>query len=274
MLFRNIDNSDIKKETLRYLKSYRSYLVAKERIRRSCIDQIKVELLMPYIYEGLEVEVRYKGKVITGKVVGYPKEGRDRFCLESDELDVQEKEYSLGRSLHHSDFYRAKRKYFPFSAIVGLPRFVKEKLNSADASLQYDEFKFEFKYASEAFIESLKNTIITKKDVDKALAIISPMKVGRYSSLPKERFANCEEAIREGLDWYDPVEFLYNGKPEVGLVGFFAIEGYKMIRVLSPVFKPPYYMKYVPKTNFLRWIHDNGLKKRLFDELNELKARQ
>ena len=262
---------DLKQETLRYLKSYRSYLVAKERLRRASLDQIKVELITPYISEGLEVEVRYKGKVITGTVVGYPKEERDRFCLESDELDVQEKEYSRSHSLHYSDLYTAKRKYFPFSAIVGLPKSVKEELKAADASLHYDEFQFEFKYASEAFIESLKNTIVTKNDVDKALAIISPMKVRRYPS-PEERYENFQKAIAEGLDWEDPIEFLYNGKPEIGTVGFYPEEGTKMIRVYSPAFKPPKYMKYVPKTSFLRWIHDNALKKQLLDQLTELGA--
>lgn len=272
MFSRFIDNMDKKKEVLAYLRAYRSYLVARERFMREYLNQVKVELIMPYIEEGVEVDVKYKGKAITGRIVGYPKDGRDRFCLESDQLDVQEKAYSRSHSLHYSDSYQARRKYFPFSAIVGLPKSVKQKLKDTEAKIYYEPFKFEFKFASEAFIVSLKNSIVTKKDVDRAIAEISPMKVGKYPSSSEERFANCEKAIRDGLNWHDPIEFLYNGKPEVGLVGFYAIEGYKMIRVLSPVFKPPYYMKYVPKTSFLRWIHDNALKKRLFDQLNELKA--
>ena len=72
----------------------------------------------------------------------------------------------------------------------------------------------------------------------------------------EDTIENFQKAIAEGLDWEDPIEFLYNGKPEVGTVGFYPEEGNKMIRVYSPAFKPPKYMKYVPKTSFLRWIHD------------------
>lgn len=272
MLFRYIDNVDKKREVLSFLRSYRSYLVAKARIRKACLDEIKVELIKPCIHEGIEVDVKYKGSVISGKVVGHLKKERERFCLESDELDVKEKDYSCGRLLHYTDRYPTKRKYFPFSAIVGLPKYVKDAMKDADASLNYDPFLFEFKYVSEAFIESIKKTIITKQDVDQAIAVISPMKVGKYPSLPEERFSNCEKAIEEGLGLDDPVEFLYNGKPQVGLVGFFAIPGYKMIKVKSPAFKSPRFEKYVSKTNFIRWIHDDGLKKRLLDELKELKS--
>ena len=260
-----------KKEALAYLKAYRSYLVAMERFKRSCSNQIKVELIMPYIEEGIEVDVKYKGKVITGKIVGYPKDGRECFCLESDQLDVQEKAYSRSHSLHYTETYQAKRKYFPFSAIVGLPKSVKQQLKESESQIVYEPFKFDFKYASEAFIDSLKNTIVTKKDVDRAIAEISPMKVGRYPS-PEERYENFQTAIKEGLDWEDPIEFLYDGVPTLGIVGYYPVADNKMIRVYSPSFKPPKYVKYIPKTSFLRWIRNNALKKQLFDQLVELGA--
>ena len=42
---------------------------------------------------GTKVRVRYKGDLIEGIIVGYPKDSRDRFCLESPQLDVIKKEY-------------------------------------------------------------------------------------------------------------------------------------------------------------------------------------
>lgn len=269
MFFRYITNIDLKKETLEYLRKYRSYLVKRERAQRGFENSIRRRILSDYnLNYGTKVRVRYKGNLIEGVIVGYPKDSRDRFCLESPQLDVIKKEY---RNQATGKRYIAKRKYFPFSAI-DLPKNATSEFKNESKGFKFDSFHFDFKYASDSFQQSLKETIITKEDVDKAIKIVSPMKISRYVHSPETRYSNCQQAIKDGMTWLDPITFLYRGEEVMGIVGHDPSIGSDYIKVFSEFVDSGFFCKYVHKQFFISCFRSQSFGLKLAREIrNKMK---
>lgn len=238
------------------LIAFRSFLIReKRRLRKDALKKnerdLKYEMKHGYIWltDCETVRVRYnKSEIVEGRVVGYPKRERKRFCLEWLDADTNER----------------KRKYFPFTAIESI--YINKTsgwmvFNQIEADTNTSKFNYNEFGASEPMIEYMKERVHTVEDVNTALCWLVVLKVSdQLTDSQKQEREDAFFAAKYSrrLQHLDSIVFLYNGKETEGIYISNLSTSEKYFLVQSDAIKTKNHKKYVPNWCFCRVI-DSGL---------------
>ncbi|MCQ2411625.1 MAG: hypothetical protein MJ057_01595 [Sphaerochaetaceae bacterium] len=230
------------------LIAYKSYLIGTERAKRDFKRTKKAEsfLNMQFYFDGItydKVQVRYnKYQIIKGKIVGFPKKDRERFCLQ------------------WKDNGKTRMKYFPYTSIVSYWASSEKKwiVLKAESTFECEPFDYSRYEDFPKLVSYLKYWIHSRSDIERALdELVHEIHVSDMPSKEEyeanEKLYDYERSLGK-LHYRSRIRFLYNGKTEEGVSIHWGSESY--LKIEAKVLKTKDHTKYIHKRYYLGVIEN------------------